>query len=103
MLESRGYIEGKGSINSKYNSRIVVSDPSFIMYLCALEENIEAKESLIETVDKCQVGSHFKGNDLKEKYKLPTPVISAVFEIFEFKGYGICSKGLGGSTYIGRA
>ncbi|OEU78735.1 MAG: hypothetical protein BA873_14170 [Desulfobulbaceae bacterium C00003063] len=103
MMESHGYIEGKGTINSIYNSRIILTDPSFVMYLCALEEDISTMESLIDTVDKCPVGSHLKSNELKEKYKLPTPVISAVFEIFESKGYGICSKGLGGSAYIGRA
>lgn len=103
ILESYGYIEGKGSINSIYNSRIIVKDPSFIMYLCAPEEDINTMENLINTVDKCPIGNHLKSTELKEKFKLPIPVIDAVFEIFGSKGYGIFSKGIGGSAYIGKA
>jgi len=103
MLEAHGYIEGEGTINSIYNTHILLNDPTFIMYLCALEEEVSTMETLVDTVDNCPIGNHLKSNELKKKYKLPTPVITAVFEIFESKGYGICAKGLGGATYTGKA
>ncbi len=33
---------------------------------------------------------------------LPLPVIKAVFDIYESKGYGLCSKNIGSCNYMGK-
>jgi len=102
-LEAQGYLKGKHAIGKRYAAGIRIKNPLFIMYLCALEEEMSKMETLVDTVNNCKVGEHLRGRKLKETLNLPLPVIEAVFEIFEFKGYGICSKTIGSSSYIGKA
>ena len=103
VLESRGYIEGKHSISKRYHAGIRVIDPSYIMYMCALEEDQNKMETLIKIVDECGIGKWLNGLNLQEEISLPLPVIRAVFEIFESKGYGLCSKTIGETKYMGKA
>jgi hypothetical protein len=102
-LESQSYIKGGHAIGKRYAAGIRLIDPSYIMYLCALEEDNEKMETLVKIVDSCEAGKWLDGNRLQMTISLPLVVIKAVFEIFESKGYGLCSKTIGETKYIGKA
>jgi len=101
VLESQGYIKGGHALIKNYVAGIRLVDPSYIMYLCALEEEDEKMESLLRLVDACKVGQWLDGNTIE--IDLPLPVIKAVFDIYESKGFGICSKERGSCKYMGKA
>lgn len=103
ILESQGFIKGNHAAMSKsFAAGITVTDPSFIMYMCALAENKQKMESLIKIVDDCSKRNWLNGKQLQELLGLPLPVIQAVFEIYEAKGYGQCSKEIGSHKYMGK-
>lgn len=102
-LEAQGYIKGIHTNASRYYGGIYLCDPSFIMYLCALSENKKKMEELIKKVDSCEIGAMLDGKEIKKDIDLPLPVIRAVFDIYESKGYGICSKSVGLDKYMGKA
>lgn len=102
-LESQGFIEGLHTIGKKYAAGIHLNDPSYIMYLCAVAENKERMEKLIKIVDACEVGKWLDGTKIKSEVDLPLPVIKAVFDIYESKGFGFCSKEIGTTLYMGKA
>ncbi|MCD4754699.1 MAG: hypothetical protein K8R75_02700 [Deltaproteobacteria bacterium] len=101
VLESQGYIKGGHALGKNYAAGIRLVDPSYIMYLCAIEEDSEKMESLMKVVDGCKVGQWLDGNRIQ--IDLPLPVIKAVFDIYESKGYGLCSQEVGSCKYIGKA
>ncbi len=103
VLESQGFLKGRHGLGKRYAAGIRITDPSYIMYLCALEEDCKKMEKLINTVDECTIGSSLNGHEMKKENFLPLPVINAVFEIFESKGYGLRSRSIASSHYIGQA
>lgn len=102
-LEAHGCIKGQHALTERYHAGIYLCDPSFIMYLCALAEDKNKMEKLIKLVDACEVGSWLDGKQIKMDIDLPLPVIRAVFDIYESKGYGLCSKTVGVDQYLGKA
>ncbi len=103
VLESQGYVKGGHALGKNYAAGIRLIDPSYIMYLCALEEDSEKMESLVKIVDKCNIGEWLNGDDIQLSLSLPIPTIKAVFDIYESKGYGLCSKEIGSCKYVGKA
>lgn len=101
VLESKSYIKGSHALGKSYAAGINLIDPTYIMYLCAIEEDSSKMESLIKIVDDCEIGQWLDGN--KIEIDLPLPVIKAVFEIYESKGFGLCSKTINYCQYIGKA
>lgn len=102
-LESHGFIQGGHALGKKYAAGIRLVDPSYIMYLCALEEDGKKMESLIKVVKDCEVGKWLYGENIQTSINLPLRVIKAVFDIYESKGYGLCSKEIGSTKYMGKA
>ena len=100
-LEAKGFIKGRHALGKRYAAGIRVIDPSYIMYMCALVEDSYSMESLIQEVDECPKGKWLNGKTIQEKLSLPLPVVQAVFDIYEEKGYGLCSKEIGASQYYG--
>ena len=100
-LESQGYIKGCHTVVKNYAKGIRLVDPSYIMYLCAIEEDSEKMESLMKVVDGCKVGQWLDGNRIQ--IELPLPVIQAVFDIYESQGFGLCSREIGSCNYMGKA
>lgn len=100
-LESQGYIKGGHANGKNYAAGIRLVDPSYIMYLCAIEEDEKKMESLVKIVDDCEIGQWLDGNRME--IDLPLPVIKAVFDIYESKGFGICSREVGSYKYMGKA
>jgi hypothetical protein len=102
-LESQGCIKQERAVGKKCPLGIRLVDPSYIMYMCALEEEGTKMESIIKLVDNCSVGEWLNGKQIQQSISLPLPVISAVFEIYEAKGYGLCSQEIGSCKYMGKA
>ena len=100
-LESEGLVKGHHAIGNRYAAGIAITDPSYIIYMCALFEDAEKMEKLYQEIDGCSIGSSLDGKEIKQDLGLPLPVISAGFQIFEAKGYGICSQETGSVVYIG--
>lgn len=103
ILESQGYIKGLHSLANLYDGGISVVDPSYIMYLCAVAEDGEKMEALIKRVEECQIGEWLDGYNIQKSIDLPIPVIKAVFQIYESKGYGTLSREVHSCQYLGRA
>ena len=102
-LESQKFIKGGHAIGRPFALGFRVVDPSYIMYMCALTEESQKMEALINKVDSCEVGKWINGVEIHESLGIPLPVVQAVFEIYETKGYGLCSKTIGESKYMGKA
>lgn len=102
-LESQKFIAGGHAIGKKFAVGLRVVDPSYIMYMCALTEESQKMEALINNVDSCEVGKWINGVEIHKSLEIPLPVVQAVFEIYEAKGYGLCSKTIGESKYMGKA
>lgn len=101
-LESQGYIKGSHAIGKRFAAGIRLVDPSYIIYLCALEEDGIKMETLINIVENCKIGMWLDGNKIGATNGLALPVIKAVFDIYESKGYGLCSKTIGFCEYFGK-
>jgi hypothetical protein len=103
VLESNKYIKGYHTNDKSYAADIYLPDPTYIMYLCALAEDSETMEKLVSVVDSCEIGKWLNGKEIKTEIGLPLEVIKAVFEIYESRGYGLCSKTVGAARYMGKA
>lgn len=102
-LESQQFIKGGHAIGKQFAVGLRVIDPSYVMYMCALAVESQKMETLINEVDSCEVGKWINGFEIHESLGIPLPVVQAVFEIYEVKGYGLCSKTIGESKYMGKA
>ena len=99
-LESEGLIKGIHTLTKRYYGGFIITDPSFIIYMCVQYEDNKKMEKLYKQIDGCSVGSSLDGKEIEKETGLPLPVINAAFQIFEAKGYGICSKESGSVFYI---
>jgi hypothetical protein len=103
VLESRGYINGNHVVGKRFAGGIDIIDPSYVMYMCALEEDDSRMISLIQTVENCNIGQRLDGKCIQKMTDLPLTVIRAVFDIYESKGYGYRSRIKGVCEYTGSA
>lgn len=99
VLKSHGYIEG----GNNFVLGIRLIDPSYVMYMCALEEDGEKMKALFQVIESCKIREWLDGKDIKSSIGLPLPVIQAAFDIYESQGYGRCSKIIGLTRYLGIA
>ncbi len=76
-----------------------------MMYLCHLHlyENSERMESFSRILDECKIGQQLNGKEIANELELPVPVVAACFEVYEAKGYGLCSETIGAVNYCGIA
>lgn len=102
-LEAQKFIKGGHVVGKQFATGLEVVDSMYIMYMCALAEESRKMEALINKVDSCEVGELINGFEVHESLEIPLPVVQAVFKIYETKGYGLCSKTIGESKYIGKA
>ena len=101
VLESKSFISIGGSLGGRFTQGIVISDPSYILYMCALYEDLEKMDGLSQMIEKCPAGKNIDGYSVKDSINLPLTVIKSMFEIYESKNYGLCSKTMGSTLYIG--
>ncbi|MDA3838446.1 MAG: hypothetical protein PF574_05640 [Candidatus Delongbacteria bacterium] len=109
-LESNNYIEchsgfvtGREKAYDRFAMGISFNEPSYIMYMCNLEEDAEKMKILLNTVDGCEKGTTLNGFKIQQDIGLPLPVINAMFMIFKAKGYGLQSGEFNSCDYIGIA
>lgn len=102
-LEASGFVKGNHALGARYAAGVTLTDPTFIMYMCALAEDPKKMEALIKIVDECEVHTWLDGDKIGPSLGLPIPVVKAVFTIFANKGYGILSREIGRCQYCGRA
>ena len=80
-----------------------VIDPTYIAFMTYHFEDQKTMDTLYNTFNECSLGQWLVGDDIRKDIDLPTPVIKAVFEIFESKGYEMVSQTLGSCEYVGQA
>ena len=102
-LASQHYLECLRGLNSTLPRAIYLSDPSYVMYMCGLAEDDQKMSSLVARVDECPLGQWLDGEAIKQETGVPLEAVRACFRIYESKGYGLCSKELGATRYLGRA
>lgn len=104
LLESRGFIAGEHVIGGSFKHGLRVSDPSFVLYLCALFEDEEKMQLLFDAVDSCSRGKTLRAQEVMDATGLSNPVVYAMFKSFESKGFGLISKEMGlNQSYHGKA
>lgn len=103
VLDSEGFIKKHNQMGTIYPFAISVIDETYIAYLCARFESKEKMDQLVSIVDLCKVGKWLNGKEIANEIELPVFVVQAVFQIYESKGFGICSKTIGESRYLANA
>lgn len=101
-LEARLLIKGSHAIGSegRFIGGLRISDPSYMMYLCSLSENPTFMSTIIDTLESAELGKWLIGSEMQAETPIPLPVINAVFEIYERKGYGLRSNEIGACAYV---
>lgn len=103
ILEANGLIDCDSAIGRDSPVAIWVLNPTYVMYLCQLYEDPAKMELLIKQLEECPKGRWLGGKKLAEEIGVPIPVVSACFDIYEAKGYGMCSNEFGTVKYCGVA
>ena len=101
-LEANGLVAGQHARGKRFACGLVVTDPSYIMYQCALFESEKSMSELFKTVDQCEAGKWLDGGTISSSLNVSLPVVNAVFDIFVNKGYGLKSREIGSSKYMGK-
>lgn len=102
-LKSQNLIDTYDLVATSIPAALMLNDASYVMYMCNLCEDQKKMEELIEIVDRCEPGVWINGDELSVSMELPTPVISAVFDIYASKGYGLVSQTMNECKYLGKA
>ena len=55
VLESEGYIKGRHTIENRFGRGFYVSDATYLMYMCALDEDRNKMSHLVEVVESCSI------------------------------------------------
>ena len=104
ILEAADHIKGAHTIGSRFTGGLRVISPDFMLYMCSHYEDDNSMAGLIELVDNCERGKSINVQEAMAEMRLPHAVVMAVFQLFEAKGLGFCSKETGSNQYyIGRA
>jgi hypothetical protein len=101
-LESYGFISASHKEHFDLPLTIILIDPTYIIYLCALFDDDNNMFGLVDLVERCHVGLCLRGNQLKVIFNLPLNVVNSVFEVFAFKGYGIYNRVIDNTSYLGK-
>jgi len=98
-LHSSGYLREGHALARRRPINIRMSDPTFLLYCATLSDDSPRVATVVEAVDSAETGRWLKGAELAQQYGVPLPVVDAVFEVYEVKGYGLTSKTIGASLY----
>lgn len=103
LLEQQGYLTSAHRLGNPVPVNTRISDPHFLLYLCAMFEDRSKMDALFTRTDTAQPGSSLDGKAIAKDLNLPIPVARAVFEVYEQKGLGFCSKEAGSVSYYASA
>lgn len=104
-IEASGFIKGSHGIGSggRFVGGFHIVDPTFILYMQARFGETEPMEKLSAMLENTEAGDRLSGSSLANELEVPLPVVHAMFEAYESKGYGMCSQEVGASHYIAKA
>jgi hypothetical protein len=103
ILEAQGFIVGSHAIGARYVDGLWLQDPRYIVYLCSLYEDQGRMDRLVELLEACPPGQWLRGEEIANALQLPRPVVKALFDLYEQRGLGVCSKEIGAILYLSRA
>lgn len=95
ILEAHGHIRGSHSLQQKFIAGFWLTDPTFVLYMCALYEDADIMERLVAFLETTKPSTWIRGKDLAQEYAVPLPVIKALFQMYEARGLGVLSTELG--------
>lgn len=102
ILEAQGFIVGAHVIGARYADGLRLQDPQFVLYLAALYEDQSKMDRLVDLLENCKPGQWLHARDFEADIRLPRPVIKALFQLYEARGFGQCSSEVGAVSYVGR-
>ena len=103
LLNNKGLISLENGLGVSIPLQINLTDPSFIMYMCASFEDSEKMKTIVDLVDSCKAGKTINAVNLSKSIGLPKYVIRAVFQIFESNDFGFCTGGITKLRYQSKA
>ncbi len=104
ILESNGRIELDQAAGVQTPSEIRLSDPSFILYVFALNEDQNSMAQLTTACENCKNGNALNSIALSEQLNIPVVAVNAIFEIFSANNLGSMTDDVtsdGEQYYIG--
>jgi hypothetical protein len=99
ILDSQHLITLIRALGVKHPRGLRITDPSYLLYMCALFDESGAMDDVYKAVDTCKRGQRLDGRTLAKKHRVPLPVVEAVFEVYEQKGYGLRSREVNSAVY----
>lgn len=75
ILEAERFIVGTHAMGSRYVDGLWVKDPNYFVYLCALYEDQQKMDELVQVLEDCQAGQWLNGHAIAESLHLPRPVV----------------------------
>lgn len=99
LLEQHNYLESAHRLGSLVPLNTRISNPHFLLYLCAMVEDRAKMDALLARTESAPQGSSLDGKAIAQDLSLPLPVVRAVFEIFAERGLGFCSREIGRVSY----
>ena len=94
MLETKSFLSVERAAGHRMPIGVNLTEPSYIAYMCALVEDRQKMEGLIELLEKCEAGRTLNAESLSEEIGLAKYVIRAFFQIYASNGFGYCSGGI---------
>ncbi len=103
LLEHAGHLRGQRVLGRQHPLALRLADPTYVLYMAGLFENPDAMGMLVERVDSGSFGTWLHGDALASEYKVPLPVVRAVFELYASRGLGLLSDEIGRLSYMCKA
>jgi hypothetical protein len=102
-LEAARYIRIFSAPGKPFVRGFTVVDSYYIVsYLCVFFEDSDKFTALLEKMDNSTCGDVFTSDQTANELGLPEPVVDAVFEIYDKKGWGVYSQSNVRGTYYGK-
>lgn len=102
MLEAQGCIRGSHALTRRFAAGFRPL-PGYVLYMCALYADARKMDRLVAMVEESPRGTWIHGRDIAKELDVPVRVVKSVFDLYEAKGLGVCSKELGTANYLCQA
>lgn len=98
LLESRNLIRGTHAIGQRYFGGFRITDAEFVLYMAGLYEDADKLDFLVKYIDQAS-GGWLRGEEIAAQVQVPIVLVKAIFELYEARGLGVCSKQIGATLY----
>ncbi len=103
ILEGSGSLRGQHVLGRQHPLACWLNDPTYVLYMAALFEDPDAMAGLTDRVNSGSAGTWLRGADLAKEYRVPLPVVRAMFQLYERRGLGLLSREIGATNYLCKA